>query len=193
MPTNVSTTIAQGTAGAPALSLVNGDTLNLFPTGFILAYGTGTSSGVQAAGSNVFNIAGDIFSTQHVGINVASGGNVFNIGPTATIFGFAAGIVVNGAANVFTNAGDVGSPIKTVQLFPFNFGSTTFSNSGNIISANITAVVFGGGANTITNTGYISGAKNEGWAYSSMETTTLSSTPARSPVIRPSISTASGV
>ena len=138
MPTNVSTTIVQGTASTAALSLLSGDTLNLFPTGFILAYGTGTSPGVQAAGSNVFNIAGDIFSTQYIGINVASGGNLFNIGPTATIFGLGIGILVNGAGNVFGNSGDVGSGGNAVL---FAAGSTTFNNSGNIISANLSPLL----------------------------------------------------
>jgi Ca2+-binding RTX toxin-like protein len=152
MPTNVSNIIVQGTANTAALSLLNSDTLNLFPTGFILAYGTGASPGVQAAGSNVFNIAGNIFSTQYVGINVASGGNVFNIGPTATIFGLGAAILVNGGSNVFSNSGDVGSSGPAVQ---FTAGSTTFNNSGNIISADFDGVYFVGGTNTITNAGYI--------------------------------------
>ena len=49
MPTNVSTTIAQGNPNTAALNLVNGDTVNLFPTGFILAGGTSTSPGVLAS------------------------------------------------------------------------------------------------------------------------------------------------
>jgi RTX calcium-binding nonapeptide repeat (4 copies) len=158
MATNISNIVFQNGANLPAVNLVNGDTLNLFPTGLVVASGTGTSPGVLAAGSNIFNIGGDIFSFESIGINSTGGGNVFNIVATATIFGFANGISVAGAGNVLTNAGDIGGLTSAVN---FAAGSTTFSNAGNIRSASSDAVVIQGGNNSLTNTGFIE-ANNSG-------------------------------
>ena len=160
MVTNVSTTIFQNAAGTPALNLLNGDTLNLLPTGFILATGAGASPGVQAAGSNVFNLAGTIISTQHFGIELAAGGNNFNIGSPATIFGQINGLRINGAGgNTISNAGDIGSVGTSVLVLG---NSNTFSNSGNIISTGNDALDFQSGSNTVTNSGYISGTGGDG-------------------------------
>ena len=66
MATNISNIVFQSGADTPAVSLVNGDTLNLFATGLVVATGTGASPGVLAAGSNIFNFNGDVFSFENI-------------------------------------------------------------------------------------------------------------------------------
>ena len=163
MATNISNIVYQSGAASPAVNLASGDTLNLSATGRVIATGAGASPGVLAAGSNIFNISGDVFSFESFGIDATGGGNVFNIASTATVFGLSHGIRVAGAGSVVTNAGDIGSANGHALRF---VGSATLTNSGNLISGNTDAILFAGANNKITNTGYIEGAaSNDGMQF----------------------------
>ena len=153
MATNISNIVFQSGANLPAVNLVNGDTLNLFATGLVVATGTGTSPGVLAAGNNTFNLNGDILSFENIGINATAGNNIFNIASTATVYGLTEGIFFAAGGNVVTNAGDIGS--ANGNALEFTAGSITLTNSGNIRSASTDAVLIGGANNSITNSGHI--------------------------------------
>ena len=152
MATNISGIVFQSLANTSAVNLVNGDTLNLFSTGLVVASGTGDSRGILAAGSNTLNIAGEVLSLMDIGIFAAAGGNVFNLAAGATVFGRDGGIQAAAAGNVVTNAGNIGSLGNAVQ---FDGGSITLSNSGNIRSIAANAIEINGGSSNITNAGRI--------------------------------------
>src|SRR5262245_31962407 len=108
MPTtkNINGTIYQMAPDSAAVSLSNGDTLNLGQHGGLYAVGTGISMGVYSLeGHNTLNIGGGIYSANSYGMYSASGSNHLTVTSSGSILGGTGGVNFAGGFNTVTNHG----------------------------------------------------------------------------------------
>src|SRR5690242_19146016 len=105
---NIGQSVYQIGTNIPAITLAAVDTLNLSSFLDIFAAGTGIGAhGIQAAGSNMPNIYGNVYSREADGIFGVSGNDTISITATGSVYGLQYGIFLQAGSNTVTNFGDI--------------------------------------------------------------------------------------
>ncbi|HSW11806.1 MAG TPA: calcium-binding protein [Solimonas sp.] len=147
--TNLNTT----TAGTPAITLANSDTLFVGEDATVTATGS-NSQAVQTGTGNLITLEGTLYSAANH--TVISGGTLdLRIGEDGAIFGAFRGVHCSGGGNTLVNSGEIN--VNADGFAAFGNGNSV-TNFGTIVAGNI-CVDFEGSGNQLINYGTIRGAK----------------------------------